>query len=223
MKITEMAPYVFGDTFTRSVQAPTRCTPSLFEKVVEAASESSTYSDTIDMIYNVKDFVYLHPDIANIFPASEKEEMFYCLKNGGYCEDVPAKCIFVFKTLFNWYGSASIALKCLTANTFKVFFQENYLNNCTMRDVIKNFVDPDYEPLTESNLRIRHETYDEVLVLSTDMVALLPKDISNILSDADIAKIILGKNGLEIDGLLLRFMGGHYGACNSIYDLRRLV
>lgn len=223
MTITEMAPYVYGDIFTRESPAPARCTPAMYKKVVEAASTSGTYSRTIELIDDYKDFLYLEPDIANIFPASEREEMFYCLKNGGYCNDVPAKCIYVLKTLFAKYGSVSLALKALNVNTFKVFFQKNYLNDCTMRDVIKNFVDPDYEPLTETNMRIRHKDYDEVLVLEQDMVALLPKVISGRLADTDLPKITMEQDGLAVDGLLLRFMGGYYGAVNSKYDYRGLV
>jgi hypothetical protein len=92
-----------------------------------------------------------------------------------------------------------------------------------MRDVFKNFVDPDYEPLTAANLRIKHKNYDEVLVLQQDMVALLPKEVSERLSDRDLSDIVLTKDGLSVQGLLLRFMGGHYGGTNSIYDLRGLV
>lgn len=223
MTISEMAPYMNGDMYTRECKAPSRCTPQMYEKVVELAASSKSFASMISMIEDYRDFMHLEPDIANLFPISEREEMFFCLKNGGYCTDVPAKCIYTFKKLFDQYGSVSIALKALPVNTFKVFFQKNYLNNCTMRDVIKNFIDPDYEPLSAARLRLSHDTYDEVLVLEKDMIALLPKDIASKLSDKDLAGITLGKDGLEIDGLLLRFMGGHYGAINSNYDLRRLV
>lgn len=223
MTIMEMAPYIYGTEFTRECSNPVRCTPYMYDKVIDAASCSDDYEGLMKHIFDYRDFVEMAPDISRLFPVSEREEMFYCLKNGGYCEDVPAKCIYVLKEGYNKYDSATLALKATPAPLLKIFFQKNYFNNCTMRDVIKNFIDPDYEPLTPSNLRIKHEMYHEIYVASQDMVALVPPSISEKLSDRDLADITLGKDGLEIKGLLLRMMGGYYGACNSTYDLRLLV
>lgn len=223
MIILEFAPYVNGDLYTRECKAPARCTQHLYEKVVAAAAASEECKKIVSLTNSYMDFMYMMPDVANLFPLTEREEMFYCLKNGGFCPDVPAKCICVLKELYAQTGSVSLALKSLPSNMFKVFFQKNYLNNCTMRDVIKSFIDPDYEPFTTSMLRLKHKDYDEVYVLQTDMVAFLPKKLSAVIADTDIHKIVMGENGLEIDGLLLRQLGGYYGACNSNYDLRALV
>lgn len=223
MTILEFAPYMNGDLFTRVCPEPARCTPELYDKVLEAVAASETALKSAEYIGSYLDYMYAEPDIACLFPLSEREEMFYCLKNGGYCEDVPAKCIYTFKELFNVYGSVSLALKALDANTIKVFFQQNYLHECTMRDVVKNFIDPDYEPITAVNMRVKHKDYDEVYIAATDMVALLPKALSEKLSDNDLTKITCDREGLKVDGLLLRQLGGYFGACNSIYDLRALV
>lgn len=223
MTIIEMASYINGDLYTRECVPPVRCTPEMFAKVVKAAAASDTYERTIELVESYKNFLELQPDIANEFPVSEREEMFYCLKNGGYSPDVPAKCIYVLKHLYAKYGSVSLALKALSNGMFTVFFQKNYLHECTMRDVIKTFIDADYEPFTSARLRVEHETYDEVLITEKDMVALLPKDISAKLTDRDLLDIKVEKNGLSVNGLLIRFMCGHYGAVNSLYDLRRLV
>ena len=163
------------------------------------------------------------PDISNMFPKSEREEMFYCLKNNGYSPNVPGKCIYLFKTLTAKYGSASLALKALPNAYLTILFQKNYLEGCTVRDVIKSFADPEYEPFTPAKLRIQHKDYDEIYVASEDMVALVPKDISAKIADSDIPQIELGKKGLEVSGLELRFMANHYGAINSFYDLRELI
>lgn len=223
MTILEMAAYVNSDTFTRECNAPVRCTPEMYAKVVKEAAASKSFATTISKLQSYRDFVELEPDIAYNFPVSEREEMFYCLKNGGYSPDVPAKCLYVLKHLYEKYNSVSIALKALNNSMFTIFFQKNYLNNCTMRDVIKSYVDPDYEPFTASRLRLEHKDYDEVLVVETDMVALIPKDVSKKLTDSDLDNLSMTKNGLAVNGLLLRFMANHYGACNSNYDLRRLV
>lgn len=223
MTILEMAAYVNGDVFTRECKPPVRCTPEMYARVVREAVSSETFEQVIGVVDTYDGFAMLEVDVAKSMPTSEREEMFYCLKNGGYSQDVPAKCLYVLRTLFNQYGSVSLALKALPANMFKVFFQKNYLNDCSMRDVIKSLIDPDYEPFTTANLRIKHEQYDEIYVIDQDMVALLPKDISSKLTDTDISRVTLTKQGLAVNGLVLRIMAGHYGAVNSTYDLRAVV
>lgn len=223
MTLLDFAPYVNGDAFTRECPAPVRCTPYMYDKVVKEAGASDTFSSVIQLIDSYEEFLSVEVDVAKSIPVSEREEMFYCLKNGGYSEDVPAKCIYIFKTLFAKYSSVSLALLALPKSMFTVFFQKNYLKDCTMRDVIKSLIDPDYEPFTTANLRIKHKNYDEVYVVDQDMVALLPKDISDKLTDTDISRMYLAKTGLTVDGLLVRCMAGHFGAINSTYDLRAVV
>lgn len=223
MTILEMAAYVNGDTFTRECKPPIRCTPEMYARVVQEAAASETYKDVIGVLDTAESFAIMETDVCRSMPKSEREEMFFCLKNGGYSPDVPAKCIYVLKTLFEKYGSVSLALKALPNHLFTIFFQKNYLNGCCMRDVIKSLIDSDYEPFTSANLRIKHKDYDEVYVLEQDMVALFPKDISNKLTDTDVSRISLDKRGLTVDGLVIRIMAGHYGAVNSIYDLRAVI
>lgn len=223
MTILEMAPYINGDAFTRECKAPIRCTPEMYARVVKEAACNDSFERVLSMIEDYRDFAELMPDIARVFPVSEREEMFYCLKNGGYSPAVPAKCIYILRTLFKEHGSISLALKALSKDALTIFFQKNYLDGCSLRDVIKSMVDPDYEPFTPARLRIQHKDYDEVLVQSKDMVALLPKNLSMRLTEKDLEGIELTKDGLAVNGLLLRIMGEYYGACNSIYDLRRLV
>lgn len=223
MTILEMAAYVNGDAFTRECKPPIRCTPEMYARVVKEAQASDTFQDVIKVVDTLQGFAMMEVDVVRSMPVSEREEMFYCLKNGGYCLDVPAKCIYVLKELHKQYSSVSLALKALPKNMFTVFFQKNYLNGCSMRDVIKSMIDPDYEPFTSANLRIKHKDYDEVYVIDQDMVALLPKDISNKLTDTDVSRITLTKQGLTVDGLVIRIMAGHFGAVNSTYDLRAVI
>lgn len=223
MTILEYAPYMNGDVFTRECPPPVRCTPYMYDKVVKEAGASDTFANVIGLIDSYKEFLEVEVDVANSIPPSEREEMFYCLKNGGYSDAVPAKCIYIFKTLFAKYGSVSLALKALPQSMFTVFFQKNYLKDCTMRDVVKSLVDADYEPFTTANLRIEHTDYDEIYIIETDMVALLPKSISHVLTDQDISRITVDKCGLQVNGLYLRFMANHFGAINSTYDLRAVV
>lgn len=223
MTILEMAPYINGDVFTRECASPVRCTPEMFNRVVNEARASKTFARTIELLEDYRDFMEVEPDIAYMFPTSEREEMFYCLKNNGYSPNVPAKCIYLLKHLYGINHSASLALKALNKNTLQIFFQKGYLDGVTIRDVIKTFCDPEYEPFTPARLRVAHKDYDEVYIMSEDMVALLPKDVSAKLSDTDLPNIVYTPQGLKVGSLYLRFLANHFGACNSIYDLRELV
>lgn len=223
MTLLEMEPYITGRAFTRECQAPARCTPEMFSLVCSEAAASDTCAKVLKIVERYQDFMDFEPDISNMFPKTEREEMFYCLKNNGYSPNVPGKCIYLLKTLTAKYGSASLALKALPNAYLTILFQKNYLEGCTVRDIIKSFADPEYEPFTPAKLRIQHKDYDEIYVASEDMVALVPKDISAKIADSDIPQIELGKKGLEVSGLELRFMANHYGAINSFYDLRELI
>lgn len=223
MTLLEMEPYITGRAYTRDCPAPARCTPEMYRRVYRESLASDTCAKVLEIVERYQDFMDFEPDIANMFPKSEREEMFYCLKNGGYSPDVPGKCIYLLKSLSQKYGSASLALKALPSAYQTILFQKNYLNDCTVRDVIKSFVDKDYEPFSPSRLRLKHEDYDEIYVTSEDMVALVPKDVSDKIMDVDIPSIKLGDRGLEVSGLKLRFLSGHYGAINSNYDLRELI
>ena len=113
MTLLEMEPYITGRAFTRECHAPARCTPEMFSLVCSEAAASDTCAKVLEIVERYQDFMDFEPDISNMFPKSEREEMFYCLKNNGYSPNVPGKCIYLLKTLTAKYGSASLALKAL--------------------------------------------------------------------------------------------------------------
>ena len=99
MTLLEMEPYITGRAFTRECQAPARCTPEMFSLVYSEATASDTCAKVLEIVERYQDFMDFEPDISNMFPKSEREEMFYCLKNNGYSPNVPGKCIYLLKTL----------------------------------------------------------------------------------------------------------------------------
>ena len=223
MTILEMYPYIMGEVYTRDRHEPSRFDNKIWAVVRTRVADSETFDYTIKNVQTCSDFMKLQPDIAEAIPRSLQEEMFYSLKLGFYSPEVPAKCIYIMKTLFEKHGSFSLALKALPVSTFNLFFQTRYFSGVTMRDIAKTFCDPDFEPFSPSKLRLKHKDYDEVYVASEDMVALLPKAISEKLTDTDLPRIVKEKTDLMIDGLKLRQMGQYFGAVNSTYDLRELI
>ena len=81
MTLLEMEPYITGRAFTRECQAPARCTPEMFSLVCSEAAASDTCAKVLEIVERYQDFMDFEPDISNMFPKSEREEMFYCLKN----------------------------------------------------------------------------------------------------------------------------------------------
>lgn len=223
MTILEMYPYIMGEVYTRDRHEPSRFDNKIWAVVRNRVADSETFDYTIKNVQTCSDFMKLQPDIAEAIPRSLQEEMFYSLKLGFYSPEVPAKCIYIMKTLFEKHGSFSLALKALPVSTFNLFFQTRYFSGVTMRDIAKTFCDPDFEPFSPSKLRLKHKDYDEVYVTSEDMVALLPKAISEKLTDTDLPRIVKEKTDLMIDGLKIRQMGQYFGAVNSTYDLRELI
>lgn len=223
MTIIDTVQYITGDKFTRECPAPYRAQHDTIQRALIEASASGSFPQTIKLFNDAKSFMLTERDISLIIPKREQADVFYALKMGEYSFNVPSYCLYVLRSLYEEFGSVSLAIKALSKGQFKVFFQKNYLTDATMLDVIKSYIDPDYEPFTLSKLRIHHKDYDEIYIADKDMVALLPKDLSEALTDNDLPQIEVTKDGLAIKGLLLRFLGGHYGAINSIYDLRGLI
>lgn len=224
MKLIEMEPYVNGIEFTRTCKEPVRCDPEILERALTTLSGIRDSDKIVSVCEIPRDFYYFLPDLEKIVPKSQQEEIYYSIKNHGYSPVVPAKCVYYFSTLYKKYGSLNLALKALRSRDLNVFFQKGYLaDGYSMRDVFCTLFDREYECFAPHKRRIKHRTFDEVYVEKTDMVALLPKDISQALSDRDLERLEVGPNGLKIDDFTLRFLAGHYGAINSIYDLRDVI
>ena len=224
MNMNDKYKYVIGKETYPEKKPISYPTDEEISKWVDIGSDVQRFQDYVDSLQSHLDFYKIFSDLRNIIPPAKKEEFFYELKNGFKAEGVPAKFIYYMKYLYSIYNSANIAVRVLSEKDMETFFSENYFGkDITARDVIKEFVDKDYEPVHSGNLRVNHGSYYEVYLPKEDMVALLPTRLAESLSDNDLLNIEEGDNGLEVGEELLRARAGYYGAINSVYDLRELI
>lgn len=223
MTLDEMAPYVLGKKF--SDQPVAKRSSASNDKFVRMVNESVTAKVTLEAAEDWHDFYAIEKDFANIIPKDDKEEAFYAAKNGEYSLLVPSFMIYMIKrAYFTEYKSPNLILKQMHERVLNMFFSKGYLGgSLTVQDVICSVCDEHYVPLSKTNLRNKCLGYTEIYVQSTDMVALLPNTLADLLDDNSIDKMVVTESGLSTGGQILRTMGGLRGIVNSVYDLRKVI
>lgn len=224
MTIEKLSDYIKGYDYTRKASAPYRAEADLFNKVYNMVEHSSTAKSNLRATRRPSVFYKHEPDIAHYVPKPAQEEMYFALKNGFISREVPAKAIHKILLAYEKYKMPNLIFKCISDAELKVMFQENYLaEGVTYTDVICSFVDEKYTPLSSSTKKVDYEDYSEVYIMCEDMVAAVPRDISDSLSNSDISELKVDNYGIHLNGVYLRGLGGFYGASRSTYDLRHCV
>lgn len=224
MKITDWADYITGKKF---IGDPVK--PSIYMKdanltLCKMLTLNESSNRHFKLCENWKDFYKSEPDIAEAIDPKDRMEAFYANKNGCYCKEVPAFCIYMIRKAYEEYRMPNLILKQMPVNVLKSWFAPGYFSDgITLRDVICSETLGSYEPLSEYKLSCKHSTFTEIYIAETDMVAAIPNDIIRFLDDESIRSITVTPAGLSTHEHLLRTMGTHYGVTNSTYDLRQLI
>lgn len=178
-----------------------------------------------DTYESYRDFYKTAIDFKNLIPKEHQMEVFYAAKLGKYYPGIPSFCVYMVKRAWEESnGIPNLIPKLLPSVLLNDVFKKGYfLGATTLRDVICNVCTPNYVPLSKTHPKNKVDDFTEVYIESTDMVAALPNKIADSLDDNSIAKIVVGPNGLETQGVLLRTMCNYVGAINSTYDLRQLI
>jgi hypothetical protein len=220
MTILDMEPYILGNKHIEDETSPVRATSDDFQTWVDAVNVREGAKELMSVIETPKQFFELEPDIAHIVKRNYREEMFFSVKNGFFSTCVPAKCIYMINKLYSKYKLCSLIPKMLP----RYVFGKNYIaGGFTLHDTIATLCDKRYYPLAQHRLSLNFGDYREVYIESTDMVAAIPSVIASGFSEDEIRAIEADEYGLKIHDVYIGFMGGYNGACNSIYDLRKLV
>lgn len=224
MLIPDMAPYIYGERTTRGGLGVYRIEQDLFDEAAQLMADIEGSEFSLDSYEKPKFFYKSNPDMEHLVPKYAQEEIFYALKNGYGNEHVPAKVIYMLNKAYNSvHKIPNLIFKAISKDDFTVMFQEGYLDDVCMRDVICSFIYEDYTPLTyESPIKL-HSDFAEVYIADTDMVAALPLDIVNGMSASDARRLNVTADGICLDTIPLRTLGGRYGATNSVYDLRECL
>jgi hypothetical protein len=220
MTIIEKEQYIRGNQHTGEVVSPFRASMEDYNVWEELLYSSTGAPRLLQVTESSSQFFQLEPDIAQYVPKKSRDEMFYALKNGFFSPCVPAKCLYLVNKIYNTHRLCNLVPKLLP----KEVFAKNYLaGGFTLLDVIATLCDKRYTPLARHMLSSSYGDHHEVYVNATDMIAAIPADIASKLSEEEIFQMEVDNDGLKIKGVYIAFMGGRHGACNSKYDLRKLV
>lgn len=224
MTLLELEPYIMGKKYTRVAKEPYRGDYALFDKIDDLIKRSNTAQSNLKLYEIPKEFYMVEPDIASFVPRQAREEIFYALKNGFITDEVPAKCIYYIRKAYNLYKIPNLIFKLIPEKEYTIFFQSNYMKNgLTIRDIICNFCDERYTPISSGSLKVPLGKFAEIYINSKDMVAVVPSAIAEVLSHEDILSLAVDIDGIKLGDTYLKFLADYNGACESTYDLRTLI
>lgn len=221
--LPELEPYILGKKYfpKQGVQSHNKLAVDEFSMRV---SKSMSAKINLDMCEQYTDFYKVEPDFKHWIKPEDRAEAFYANKVGKYTPLVPSFCVYLLKKAYEVHKSPNLVVKQLPVPVLEKFLSDGYFGGLlTLRDVICNFCNPNYNPLSLTRLKNPCGDFTEVYVKSTDMVALVPKRLASLLNDESILEIEVAPNGLAVRGKTLTSLAGYHGIVNSIYDLRKLV
>lgn len=224
MTIVDMAPYIMGKTFTREMKQPYRCDMTLYQDICDKVMCSITAIDNLRLYEVPKQFYESEPDIANFVPKEARAEIFFSMKNGFASPVMPARGLYLIRRAYSLYKIPNLIFKLIPKSELNCMFQENYVGSgYTLYDVVCSICNTAYVPLAEGRYKVKYGNYYEVYIPKTDMVAVLPVDIAEVLEYSDICNIECDKQGLKLGDKYLAFMCNHIGAGDSNYDYRTFI
>lgn len=223
--LSDWEPFITGTKFTKDCKEMVRLDESQLEKFIAQIRGDELISQLFDMCDDAKAFFDATVDFKQSIAAPYRKELFYAAKLKRYSISVPCFAQFLLeKAWAEAAGIPNLILKLLPQTAIHEFCSKGYfLGGLTLREVICNVCTEDYAPLSSLHLRNKLSDFTEIYVESTDMVAAVPHSISDALSDEAIRSIAMTPNGLAVGDRLIGTFAGHFGVCNSHYDLRGLI
>ncbi len=223
--LAELEPYLLGQKFSGPDRKVARLNEHKLKEFLTTLEGDPIAEQCFETFDFYGDFYAAMEDHKVLFPKELWEELFYGAKLGGEVyRAIPSFCVYMIKKAWEAVdGIPNLIPKVLPKVCLKMFLSQNYcLGGITFVEVVKNVCCPEYNPLSLHRLKNKVGDFTEIYVPSTDMVAALPNDIANMLTDDGIMKIEKSPNGLMTGKTLLRTMCNRYGAVNSTYDLRNV-
>lgn len=223
--LNSLSPYILGKKYFGKAKNVTRGNPEILSKFLTLL-EADPIAKEFFNAYNISsDFYNTMIDFKHFIPKEHRDEVFYAAKVGKMYREVPAFCVYILEKAWEQCnGMPNLLFKVIPIQAIKKFCEEDYfLGGLSLRDVICNICCEDYSPVSFYSPKNKVGNFTELYIPSADMVAAVPNSIADCLDDNSVTQIVLGTNGLEIHGKLLRTMANHVGAINSTYDLRELL
>lgn len=224
LTLLELEPYICGKKFTGKANKPILLTSAVndFRKYLAQYPNAKSVFDLTEM---ASDFYKLCPDFVHYFDKDIRLEVYYAAKIGGYYKGIPCYCAYMLKKAFAEVEEIpNLIPKVLPLPVLEQFLREDYfLGGLTLRDAICNVCTPNYTPLSEHKLTVKHDSFYEVYIRDTDMVAAIPSTLMDIIPEEELCNIVVKGKDMYLHDHPVRTLGGYVGAINSCYDLRALL
>lgn len=220
-----MSRYITGEKKTEPPAVPVELDIeqlAIFKGLIDVDHYAGTFFRNFD---NAQVFYDTMPDFAHHISKEQLNEVYYAAKCNNVIKGCPSLCQFMLMQAWKEAnGMPNLIMKIIPLQMLKTFFKQNYFGEgLTLEKLVQGLCCDTYLPLSEARPKVEHKTFTELYIKETDMVAAVPKQIAQALSDDDVLAIKVTKQGLETHGVKLRTMCGYLGAINSTYDLRELI
>lgn len=226
-KITDYGDYILGKKYTEGeIVEPARMSEEDVKELKRLLAIHPTAVQNLSLISSPKLFYTKEPDMKNDIPPAKREEYFYAAKIGKVALTVPSKLIYFIELAIKEYGSPNYFLYLMQENDLDSVFSKGYLSGgMTVKDVIANLSkSPSYLPLAEGRYKsVTGENQVDIFIEEENAIAMLPKDLSDVLSFADIQKLRVENKCIKLQGKPIAQLGNYVGVVNSTYDLRNII
>lgn len=225
LTVPEWGSVFVGNPKSEKSVRPYRPNVSDMDRWLTLLAMSDTATAVLHATESAAEFFRLETDLALLVPREEWSEFFYSLKNGFVSPNCPAQFLYFAKRIYDTYHICNLIGSMLPREVSLLVCKHNFFGaGYTARDVICNFVNEKFQPITQERLIVRCGEWYEAYIPQTDMVAALPLSIGKLLTPEDLPRIrqIPGV-GLTLSDKPLHTLGGYQGTVNSFYDLRGAV
>lgn len=198
------------------------------QKFIDILSISNGIVDAVNSTEDANEFYKAYPSIKKVMNKATAVDIFYAYKLGNYFKGVPNKAVYILRRAkqeaSNVKAVNTIIESCLAL--LKPYIQYEYVSEhgtFTLKDIIDTVFGYPVDLLTMSKLNIKiDDRMSELYVPNVDRVALIPADISLLLSFEDCLNIKYSYElGIHLSGTALRTFNGRYGilVSGSDFDL----
>lgn len=187
-------------------------------------TKSKTAKDNLLQTNSVKKFYEAEPDLLFYIDEKQREEYFYVAKTGLWSPVIPGKLLFMLKSCYALHGTCNMLFNYIPKSNIKEVTASNFIaEDISISNIIKDYIDPVFNPLTENDWIVPHGTeYSDIYIQAKDRVLIAPNKIANIIKE-DVASITVKGNTLLYNKSDISKMGGYLGLKNSVYDYRDLI
>jgi hypothetical protein len=153
----------------------------------------------------------------------DRENVFWMMKKKYFYDGVPWDVAWIIEWLSHNYNTVNALATAFDDEQITKFFANLPTGGLSMQEMIAKVTKRQFEPITDLVYKVPNGTVYDVYIESTDRVALMARELADMLTAEDIQSIEEKANELYLgERPLSTFLGG-VGATYGIYDLSRIL